>query len=88
MSATQHQHWKERLSPARLERRFEFAGYEETRTFLDRAAALSKSMEVYPDVSFGRTYVSMTLYLDEGGSGGKATEYAQGLDGFTAEAAA
>jgi pterin-4a-carbinolamine dehydratase len=88
MSTTLHPHWKEKASPARLERRFEFVGYDETRVFLDQAAALSGSMEVYPDMSFGRTYVNMTLYLDEGGSGGKAAEYAHALDGFTAEAAA
>lgn len=84
MSTTLHQHWKEKSPPARLERRFEFAGYEQTRAFLDRAAALSKSTEVYPDMSFGRTYVNMTLYLDEAG---KAALYARDLDGFTVEAA-
>lgn len=84
MSITLHPHWKEKASPARLERRFDFASYDETRAFLDRAADLSKSTEVYPDVSFGRTYVNMTLYLDEAG---KAAEFARGLDGSTAEAA-
>jgi pterin-4a-carbinolamine dehydratase len=84
MNTTLHQHWKERASPARLERRFEFAGYEEARAFLDRAAVLSEATEVYPDMSFGRTYVNMTLYLDEAG---KASKYAQDLDGLTAAAA-
>lgn len=78
MSTTLHPHWKEKASPARLERRFEFAGYEDTRAFLDRAAALSESTEVYPDLSFGRTYCNMTLYLD---GGGKTAEYVRGLDG-------
>lgn len=87
MNTTLHPHWKEKASPARLERRFDFVDYEQTRAFLDRAAALSESTAVYPDVSFGRTYVNMTLYLDQGGAGGKAVEYAQGLDGSTAEAA-
>jgi len=85
MSTILHPHWKEKASPARLERRFEFASYDKTRAFLDRAATLSELTAVYPDVGFGRTYVNMTLYLDEGG---KAAEYARDLDGlFSAEAA-
>lgn len=84
MSTILHQHWKKKSSPERLERRFEFADYEQTRAFLDRAADLSKSTEIYPDMGFGRTYVNMTLYLDEAGN---AAKYAQALDGFTAKAA-
>src|SRR3569623_414274 len=67
MSTTKHE-WKEKTSPARLERRFEFADYDATRAFLDMAAELSKATEVYPDVSFGRTYVNMTHYLNRGGA--------------------
>lgn len=88
MSTTRHD-WKEKTSPARLERRFEFGDYDATRAFLDRAAELSKATQVYPDVSFGRTYVNMTLYLnqDAGADGGAAAEYARSLDGLTDAAA-
>ena len=84
MSTTRHE-WKEKTSPARLERRFEFADYDATRAFLDRAAELSKATQVYPDVSFGRTYVNMTLYLsqDTGADAGAVAEFARSLDGFT-----
>lgn len=58
------QNWKARTRPARLERRVEFSDFEETRDFLDRAAELAKSHGNYPDMSFGRTYVSITLYPD------------------------
>ena len=88
MSTTLHSNWKQKISPARLERRFDFADYEETRVFLERAAALSESTKVYPDIGFGRTYVNMTLYLDQGGAADNVAEYAQGLDGFVGEAAA
>ena len=55
------ENWVERKRPARLERRIEFANYDETREFLDQAADLSESLGYYPDMSFGRTHVSITL---------------------------
>jgi hypothetical protein len=36
------------------------------RAFLDRAAELSEREGLYPDMSFGRTYVNMTVHADEG----------------------
>ncbi|WP_408034182.1 hypothetical protein [Thiorhodovibrio winogradskyi] len=49
----------------RLERRLEFPDYEATRVFLERAGGLSEEMDLYPNLSFGRTYVNMTLFADE-----------------------
>lgn len=54
--------WLTRTRPARLERRVEFSDFEQTRQFLDQAAALAERQGNYPDLSFGRTYVSITLY--------------------------
>lgn len=48
--------------PASLYRRFEFAAYSETRVFLDRLAGLSKETGLYPDLSFAKTYVNVTVY--------------------------
>ena len=53
--------WKQRSRPFRLERRFEFETYEETRSFLDQLGELSESKELFPDISFGRTYVNITI---------------------------
>jgi pterin-4a-carbinolamine dehydratase len=53
--------WVIRKRPARLERRIEFSDYEQTRDFLDRAATLAESQGYYPDMSFGRTHVCITL---------------------------
>ena len=41
--------------------RFEFGGYGETRRFLDRLADLSKREDYYPNVSFGKTYVNVSI---------------------------
>jgi len=54
--------WVVRKRPARLERRIEFADYEQIRDFLDRAAELAEREDYYPDMSFGRTHVSITLH--------------------------
>lgn len=53
--------WNHRLRPERLERRFEFADYEATRLFLERLEALSQQTGRFPDISFGRTYVNLTI---------------------------
>jgi pterin-4a-carbinolamine dehydratase len=49
----------------RLEKRYEFVNYEELRNFLDMAADLSESKNLYPDLGFGRDYVNVTIHADE-----------------------
>ena len=53
--------WTHRQRPERLERRLEFADYEATRLFLERLEALSERTGRFPDISFGRTYVNLTV---------------------------
>ena len=54
--------WTEVERPPSLYRRFAFADYSETRTFLDRLASLSKETGLYPDLSFTRTHVTVTVH--------------------------
>ncbi len=53
--------WLERKRPIRLEKRFEFSSYQETRDFLDRLGEHSEKVQRFPDISFGKTYVNITL---------------------------
>lgn len=53
--------WKQRSRPNRLEGRFEFASYEETRDFLDKLGVFTEKANKFPDISFGRTYVNITV---------------------------
>jgi 4a-hydroxytetrahydrobiopterin dehydratase len=62
--AAQHQ-WRRRERPLRLERRFEFPDYAAVSAFTERAGELSERTGVYPNLSFGRTHASMTLFADE-----------------------
>jgi 4a-hydroxytetrahydrobiopterin dehydratase len=47
--------------PERLERRLEFDDYATTRDFLERLNALCEEQQRFPDISFGRTYVNLTV---------------------------
>ncbi len=53
--------WVIRKRPNRLERRFEFDSYDETRDFLDRLGSYSEATNRFPDISFGKNYVNITL---------------------------
>ena len=53
--------WKEKTRPLRLERRFEFSSYSFTRDFLDSLGDLCEKRNRFPDISFGKTYVNLTL---------------------------
>ena len=59
------QPWTHRQRPERLERRIEFADYETTRTFLERLNDLSDQCSRFPDISFGRTYVNLTVRSED-----------------------
>ena len=68
------ENWAIRKRPARLERRVEFSDYERTREFLDLTAALFEREGYYPNMSFGRTYVNITLNpVDDGDEVNEAT---------------
>jgi len=78
-----NQPWTQRPRPDRLERRIEFEDYESTRTFLERLNALSEEQGRFPDISFGRTYVNLTLRPPEGESlGAGDQDLAERIDGL------
>ncbi|MCX5958201.1 MAG: 4a-hydroxytetrahydrobiopterin dehydratase [Cyanobacteria bacterium] len=60
-----NQPWTQRTRPDRLERRIEFDDYESTRSFLEQLNALAEREGRFPDISFGRTYVNLTLRPDD-----------------------
>lgn len=79
------QPWTPRPKPEqadRLERRIEFADYQATRTFLERLNDLSEAQQRFPDISFGRTYVNITVRpeRDDGSLGDGETAFAAAID--------
>lgn len=79
--------WRERKRPLCLEKRYEFGGYSILRDFLDQAAELSERESLYPDIGFGRDYVNVTIYPDEGSESltDKQRQFADLLDTLYAE---
>ena len=79
--------WNERSRPLRLERRFEFSTYELTRDFLDRLGELSEKLNRFPDISFGKTYVNLTLQPESEEKDAPLSEsdmkFAAEIDGLT-----
>ena len=57
--------WHERKRPVCLERRYEFETYDDTRNFLDKLGDHSEATQRFPDISFGRTYVNITIRPDD-----------------------
>jgi 4a-hydroxytetrahydrobiopterin dehydratase len=76
------QPWTLRARPDRLERRIEFTDYESTRTFLERLNHLSEQEGHFPDISFGRTYVNLTVRAegDPGEIGPREQSFAAAID--------
>ena len=67
-----------------LERRIEFDDYAGNRGFLDRLNDFCEAQGRYPDISFGRTYVNITLRAEEEGAAiGEADHaFAAAIDGL------
>ena len=78
--------WNQRARPVCLERRYEFTSYSETREFLDRLGDFCESAKRFPDISFGRTYVNITLRPESEDDGAKLIEsdyqFATQIDGI------
>lgn len=76
--------WRRRQRPLRLERRLEFPDYDALRDFLDQVADLSEETGIYPNQSFGRTYVNLTLFAEDGSDeiSAAAEAFAGRVDGF------
>lgn len=62
--ATSETHgWRVQERPPLLICRQDFTSYAMTRLFLDQLAAWSEESGVYPDLSFGTSYVNITVSL-------------------------
>ena len=79
--------WTARPKPDRvewLERRLEFSNYASNRDFLDRLNDFCEQQGRFPDISFGRTYVNITLRAEEedGAIGDVDQAFAAAIDGL------
>ena len=76
--------WSQRQRPPRLERRLAFTDYQQVRDFLERLEHLCEQRQRYPDLSFGRTYVNLTIYPEQDAAtvGSAEEDFARDIDGL------
>ena len=72
--------WIERKSPSRIERRFEFESYARTSLFMQRIENLCKEKEIYPNISFGKTFVSITIFQEDEEINQRFTAFSKMID--------
>lgn len=74
--------WSRRDRPEQLERRCEFSDYAHTRRFLQQLEVLCEEYHRYPDISFGRTYVNLTVRPEADGEAVGASDdaFAEAID--------
>ena len=69
--------WRQKNRPECLEKRFEFEAYEKTRDFLDAMGAFCEKVKRFPDISFGKTYVNITIRPSENNEKGEISKVDQ-----------
>ena len=74
--------WKERESPLRIEKRFEFEEYSKISKFMEKIEELCKEKEIYPNISFGKNFVSISLFLDNKKITNKEKDFSKDIDKF------
>ena len=56
--------WNKRESPLRIEKRFEFDQYSKISKFMGDIEKLCKERDIYPNISFGKNFVSLSIFLE------------------------
>ena len=77
--------WNERESPLRIEKRFEFEEYSKISKFIEKIEKLCKEKEIYPNISFGKNFVSLSIFLDNKKISNMAKDFSKDIDKFYSE---
>ena len=77
--------WKERESPFRIEKRFEFDQYSKISKFMEKIEKLCKEKDIYPNISFGKNFVSLSIFLDNKEISDSEKEFSKDIDEFYLE---
>ena len=77
--------WNERESPLRIEKKFEFEQYSKTRKFIEKIEKLCKEKDIYPNITFGKNFVSLSIFLDKKEISDKEKEFSTDIDKFYLE---
>ena len=77
--------WNERESPLRIEKRFEFEQYSKISKFMEKIEKLCKEKDIYPNISFGKNFVSLSIFLENNEISNKEKEFSEVIDKFFLE---
>ena len=77
--------WNHRESPSRIEKRFEFEEYSKISKFMRMVDELCKEKNIFPNISFGKNFVSVSIFLDSEEIPSNEKEFSIILDNFFLE---
>ena len=77
--------WNKRESPLRIEKRFEFDEYSKISKFMGKIEKLCKEKDIYPNISFGKNFVSLSIFLDTQEISLEEQDFSKDIDKFFLE---
>ncbi len=77
--------WNERESPLRIEKRFEFERYSKISEFMGKIEKLCKEKDIYPNISFGKNFVSLSIFSDNKEISEREKDFSKDIDKFYLE---
>ena len=77
--------WNERESPLRIEKRFEFDQYSKISKFMGEIEKLCEERDIYPNISFCKNFVSLSIFLDNKELLNKVKDFSMDIDKFYLE---
>ena len=77
--------WNEKESPLRFEKRFEFDEYSKISKFMENIDQLCKKKNIYPNISFGKNFVSLTIFIDNENTSNIVKDFSNQIDKYFLE---
>jgi pterin-4a-carbinolamine dehydratase len=77
--------WNKRESPLRIEKRFEFDEYSKISKFMEKIEKLCKEKNIYPNISFGKSFVSLSIFLNNQEISSEEKDFSKDIDKFYLE---
>ncbi len=77
--------WNKRESPFRIEKKFEFEEYSKISKFMGKIEKLCKEKDIYPNISFGKNFVSLSIFLDTEEISSREKDFSKDVDKFYLE---
>ena len=77
--------WNKRESPLRIEKRFEFDEYSKISKFMEKIEKLCKEKNIYPNISFGKSFVSLSIFLNDQEISIEEKDFSKYIDKFYVE---